>query len=107
MRLKETEREWGIVAEREFKRLSPEYLDQVIAGRKEFSAFAESIVAQGMTDGNFDADLDLQLATSMVFELMKSSHNSRRPRGNLSLEALADSYSLFAIRGLGMADWTP
>ena len=106
MQLKEREREWGIVAEREFMRLSEGYLSEVIAGRKEFSAFVEGIVKQGMAEGDFDAGLDLRLATSMVFELMKSSHLYRRPRGQLSLTELADSYSLFAIRGLGNADWT-
>jgi AcrR family transcriptional regulator len=106
MQLKEREREWGIVAEREFMRLSPTYLSEVIAGRKEFTAFVQGIVKQGMADGDFDAELDLTLATSMVFELMKSSHMYRRPRGGLSLVELADSYSLFAIRGLGHAEWT-
>jgi hypothetical protein len=38
---------------------------------------------------------------------VKSSHLHRRPRGRLGLTELADSYSLFAIRGLGRADWTP
>ena len=107
LRLKETEREWGIVAEREFRRLSPKYLDQVVAGRQEFTEFVTSIVEQGMRDGDFDDDLDLMLATTMVFELLKSSHLSRRPRALLSLDALADAYSLFAIRGLGMSDWRP
>ena len=107
MRLKEREREWGIVAEREFMRLSKGSLSKVIAGRKEFSQFVEGIVEQGIADGDFDADLDLALATSMVFELMKSSHLYRRPRGTLSLVELADSYSTFAIRGLGKADWAP
>jgi AcrR family transcriptional regulator len=107
MRLKEREREWGIVAEREFIRLSPDYLDKVIAGRKDFSTFMEGIVKQGMADGDFDASLDLTLSTSMVFELMKSSHLYRRPRANIGLTELADSYSVFAIHGLGAADWQP
>ncbi len=107
MLLKEREREWGIVAEREFMRLSKDYLDEVIAGRKEFSAFVEGIIKQGMAEGSFDANLDLTLSTNMVFELMKSSHLYRRPRRGPSLTDLADSYSLFAIRGLGHTDWSP
>lgn len=107
MKLKEREREWGIVAEREFMRLSPLYLTEVIAGRKEFSAFVEGIVEQGIADGNFDDDLNLGLATAMVFELMKSSHLYRRPRSGVSLVELADAYSRFVIRGMGAASWTP
>lgn len=107
LRLKETDREWGIVAEREFRRLSPGLLEQVIDGRQEFTTFVQSIIERGMNDGDFDDTLDLALATTMVFVLLKSSHLSRRPRARLSLEALADAYSLFAIRGLGMPDWRP
>jgi len=105
--LKEREREWGIVAEREFMRLSPGYLSEVIAGRREFSGFVEGIVQQGVTDGDFDQSLDITLATSMIFELMKSSHLNRRPRANLGIVELSDSYALFALRGLGAAQWTP
>ncbi|MDG2261679.1 MAG: TetR/AcrR family transcriptional regulator [Actinomycetota bacterium] len=107
MRLKEREREWGIVAEREFMRLSPDYLSQVIAGRKRFSDYVEGIIEQGVADGDFDASLDVTLASAMVFELMKSSHTYRRPRGQLGLLELADSYSLFTMRGLGASSWTP
>ena len=82
-------------------------LDKVIAGRKDFSTFVEGIVKQGMADGDFDASLDLTLSTSMVFELMKSSHLYRRPRANIGLTELADSYSVFAIHGLGAANWQP
>lgn len=107
MQLKAREREWGIVAEREFARLNREYLAKVIAGRREFSDFVEAIVAQGIRDGDFDKSLNQALASSMVFELMKASHLSRRPRGAEGLVTLSDSYALFIMRGLGAAEWRP
>lgn len=107
LQLRETEREWGIVAEREFLRLSPEFLLQVIAGRRQFSSFVESLVRQGVEEGFFDPNLDIRLSTSMVFELMKSSHLYGRPQRNVAVVDLADSYSRFVMRGLGCAAWQP
>lgn len=101
MSLKEREREWGLVAEREFTRLSPEPLAKVKAGRKEFSSFVEGIVKQGVAAGDFDTRLDEPLASTMVFELIKSSHLSRRPRTKSEIREIADAYADFAIRGLG------
>lgn len=103
--LKQQQREWGVVAEREFKRLSPAYLATVIAGRKEFEAFVHGIIEQGMNDGVFDRRISLPLATNMVFELMKSSHQQRQPGSRHGVVELADAYSLLVIRGLGHSDW--
>lgn len=105
MELKERQREWGIVAEREFARLSPAYLSKVISGRKEFSAFVERIIAQGIDEGDFDSRISQPLATNMVFELMKSSHTHRRPGPRAALVEFADAYSTLLIRGLGKSDW--
>lgn len=107
MLLKERQREWGIVAEREFTRLSADYLKQVIAGRRTFSTFVEGIIQQGIADGDFDDRIDLPLATNMVFELMKSSHRHRLPGTKAGITEFADSYTLLLVRGLGKADWVP
>lgn len=105
MELKERQREWGIVAEREFMRLSPEYLGKVIKGRKAFSEFVERIIAQGVREGHFDDRIPVPLATNMVFELMKSSHLHRRPGQRAALVELSDAYATLLIRGLGDAEW--
>jgi len=57
--------------------------------------------------GDFESHLDVSLASGMVFELMKSSHLYRRPRANLDVVDLADTYAAFAIRGLGDCMWQP
>lgn len=103
--MKEQQREWGIVAEREFTRLSEAYLAEVIKGRRTFSKFVEGIISQGMDDGDFDDRISLPLATNMVFELMKSSHLHRVPGSRAAVTEMADSYALILIRGLGKADW--
>ncbi len=105
MELKERQREWGIVAEREFMRLSPEYLGKVITGRKAFSAFVEGIIVQGVEEGDFDDRIPVPLATNMVFELMKSSHLHRRPGQRSALKELSDAYATLLIRGLGDGAW--
>lgn len=107
MNLKAREREWGIVAEREFMRLSPEYLSKVIAGRKQFSSFVEGIIEQGMNEGDFDRRISLPLATNMVFALLHAGHGHRRPAPRAALVEQADAYALLIIRGLGKADWQP
>ncbi|MDA3039447.1 MAG: TetR/AcrR family transcriptional regulator [Actinomycetota bacterium] len=103
--LKERHREWGIVAEREFTRLSAPYLTKVIVGRRTFNNFVEQIISQGRDDGDLDDRIPLQLATNMVFEVMKSSHVNRPTGSRADITKFADAYSLLLIRGLGKADW--
>lgn len=105
MLLKDQQREWGVVAEREFTRLSPVYLKKVVAGRRTFSEFVKGIVDQGVEEGDFDDRIQRPLATNMVFELMKSSHLYRRVGTVAEVTEHADAYSLLLIRGLGNADW--
>lgn len=105
--LSNRDREWGIVAEREFSRLSPDHLARVIANRKTFSSFVEDIVKQGIAEGDFDPTLDLGLATDQVFALLKSSHQHRRPLASAAVDDVADAYAQFLIRGLGVATWKP
>jgi TetR/AcrR family transcriptional regulator, cholesterol catabolism regulator len=99
--LKNAEREWMIVAEREFMRLDQRRLKQVKANRRKMSDFVENLVRRGIEEGSFDPGLGVDLARDMVFELMKSSHLYRRPRSGADLDDLADRYATFALRGLG------
>ncbi len=101
MQLKERERDWLIVAEREFQRLTTDRLDAVKANRRRISTFVEEIIAQGVAEGTFDATLDVSQCAAMVFELMKSSHLHRRPNSRLSLADHSAAYADFALRGLG------
>jgi AcrR family transcriptional regulator len=105
MQLQEQHREWGIVAEAEFKRLSPEYLKKVMEGRRRFGSFVEGIIQQGVNDGDFDNAIGVPLATAMVFELVKSGL-THRPTGSVSaISEYADAYVTLLVRGLGKADW--
>jgi AcrR family transcriptional regulator len=105
MTLSAKDREWGLVAEREFRRLSPRRLRAVIAKRDVFSGFVKEIVATGVDDGFFDPDVDLSVATTAIFELMLSSHQWHRPTGPLTLRDVGDWYATFVIRGLGGPNW--
>lgn len=107
MQLRERQREWGVVAEREFRRLSPAYLAKVIEGRNQFTAFVDGILRQGMDDGDFDRSISLPIASNMVFELMHSAHLQRRPGTRLAVAEFADAYALLLNRGLGCAGWVP
>jgi TetR/AcrR family transcriptional regulator, cholesterol catabolism regulator len=100
------DREWSLVAEREFRRLSSRRLRAVIAKRDIFSGFVKGIIAQGVEEGFFDPEVDLSVATTAVFELMLSSHQWHRATGPLTLSDVGDWYATFVIRGLGGPDWS-
>src|SRR5205085_12583828 len=90
MALTSKEREWGLVAEREFARLSPRRLKIVIGRRDQYSDFVKEILAQGVREGAFDPTVDMSVATTAIFELMISSRQWHRPTGRLSLLDIGD-----------------
>jgi TetR/AcrR family transcriptional regulator, cholesterol catabolism regulator len=106
MALTAKEREWGLVAEREFSRLSPRRLKIVIGRRDQYSDFVKEILAQGVREGAFDPGVDISVATTAIFELMISSRQWHRPTGRLSLLDIGDWYATFVVRGLGGPRWS-
>ena len=105
MALTSREREWGLVAEREFMRLSRRRLRRVIERRDELSGHVKDIIRQGIDEGAFDPTTDESVGAAAIFELMKTSHLWHRPSGPLSMAELGDWYATFAIRGLGGPRW--
>ena len=105
MALTSREREWGLVAEREFMRLSRRRLRRVIERRDELSGYVKDIIRQGIGEGAFDPTTDESVGAAAIFELMKTSHLWHRPSGPLSMAELGDWYATFAIRGLGGPRW--
>jgi len=105
MQLQDQHREWGIVAEAEFKRLSPDYLAKVIEGRRRFGGFVEEILRQGVKEGDFDKAIEIPLANAMVFELVKSALQHRPAASPNAISDYADAYVTLLVRGLGKADW--
>jgi TetR/AcrR family transcriptional regulator, cholesterol catabolism regulator len=105
MALTSREREWGLVAEREFMRLSKRRLKRVIERRDELSRHVKDIIRQGIDEGAFDPTTDESVAAAAIFELMKTSHLWHRPSGPLTMAELGDWYATFAIRGLGGPRW--
>ena len=105
MALTSREREWGLVAEREFMRLSRRRLRRVIERRDELSGYVKDIIRQGIDEGAFDPTTDESVGAAAIFELMKTSHLWHRPSGPLSMAELGDWYATFAIRGLGGPRW--
>jgi AcrR family transcriptional regulator len=101
MALTAQEREWGLVAEREFTRLSKPRLRHVITRRDTFSEYVKAIIRQGIDEGAFDAATDESVAATAIFELMKTSHLWHRPSGPMTMAELGEWYATFAIRGLG------
>jgi TetR/AcrR family transcriptional regulator, cholesterol catabolism regulator len=105
MALTSRQREWGLVAEREFMRLSKRRLKRVIERRDEFTSYVKDIIRQGIAEGAFDPSTDESVGATAIFELMKTSHLWHRPSGPLTMAELGDWYATFAIRGLGGPRW--
>jgi AcrR family transcriptional regulator len=105
MGLSARSREWNLVAEREFTRLSQPNLRAVIDRRDRLNDFLKSIIQAGIEEGAFDPTTDLSVAAAAIFELMRSSHAWHRPGGRLSWQDVGSWYATFAIRGLGGPDW--
>jgi TetR/AcrR family transcriptional regulator, cholesterol catabolism regulator len=103
--LSSKERNWGEVGESSFHRLSDPRLKVVIERRDEFSDYVKSIIKQGITEGAFDPDVDVSLATIAVFELLRSTREWHQPSGRLSKASVAEWYAQFIVRGLGGPDF--
>ena len=92
----------GVVAEREFRSLSPQRLSTVRPMRDACNAFVRTIIEQGMTDGDFDASLDATVSVNNIFFLLNNTHRWYRPTGRLSYDQMMDWYKTFILRGLGV-----
>lgn len=98
-------REWNLVAEREFNRLSTTNLQVIIQRRDRLNSFVKGVIQSGIDEGAFDPDVDVPVAAVAVFELMRSTHQWHRKGGRLSWHDLGDWYATFVIRGLGGPKW--
>lgn len=91
---------WNIVAEREFERLTVRNLHSVIERRDKMSTHVKDILRQGVNEGAFDPDTDISVATTAIFELLKTTRHWHRPSGRLSWSELGEWYVNFILKGL-------
>ena len=102
----EQQRVWNIVAERDFRKLSPRRLKTVIDRRDKFGDFVKAIIEDGVKQGHFDPSVDVSVAANTIFELMNTSRMWYQPTGRMSLAEIGEWYATFVIRGLGGPEWS-
>jgi TetR/AcrR family transcriptional regulator, cholesterol catabolism regulator len=90
-----------IAAEREYRQLSSERLEGVVALRRRLPSLLESILEQGATDGSFDPDINVPVAAKNIAAVLNDLYVWYNPRGTSSIQELTDWHTAFFLRGLG------
>lgn len=84
----------------EWKHLSPDAYARVTAWRDTTEAFYRGLVAQGMREGVFRADLDVKMTANLILSAVNWAYTWYRPGGRLSPREVADRYSGLLLDGL-------
>jgi hypothetical protein len=90
-----------IAAEREYRHLSPERLEEVVALRRRIHALLETILEGGVEDGSIESTV-IPVAVMNIAIMLSSVHAWYRPSGPCTLDELADWHVTFILRGLGV-----
>ena len=85
--------------ERGAKALSPGRRAEVIEVNRNLIRFVRSIIEQGIRDGDFDADVDVSVATNSLMELLSTTRYWVRT-DRTSYADVGDWYARITLRGL-------
>jgi AcrR family transcriptional regulator len=97
----ETKNPAFIASEREYRQLSPDRLEKVVALRRRLPSLLESILEQGAQDGSFDPDINVPVAAKNIAAVLNDLYVWYNPLGSSSIQALRDWHISFFLRGLG------
>ncbi|GAB25232.1 putative TetR family transcriptional regulator [Gordonia polyisoprenivorans NBRC 16320 = JCM 10675] len=85
----------------EAKRLAPQDRFSYIGDRnEEFRGLWHSVLARGVADGEFRADLDVELVYRFLRDTVWVAVRWYRPGGSLSVEQIADQYLSVVLDGI-------
>lgn len=84
----------------EWKHLSPGAYARVTAWRDTTEAFYRGLVAQGVREGVFRADLDVKMTANLILSAVNWAYTWYRPGGRLSPREVADRYAGLLLDGL-------
>lgn len=84
----------------EWKHLSAEPYAQVVAWRDTIDIFYRDLVAQGVRDGTFRADLDVRAAANLILSAVNWSYTWFHPGGRLSPRDVAEQFADMLLSGL-------
>jgi len=84
----------------EWRRLEGAALDEVKGLRGEYEAAWRELVAAGVCDGSFRADVDVRFAARLLLSAANWAYQWFDPRGPLSADEVADRFTDIAIEGI-------
>jgi TetR/AcrR family transcriptional regulator, cholesterol catabolism regulator len=90
----------GELTRRDFIFLDPEHLAAINASRHQIDLMLKRILHQGITEGVFDPDMDVSVATNGILSLMNGTNLWRRPTGRRSSQEIADWYKTLLTDGI-------
>jgi AcrR family transcriptional regulator len=89
-----------VVVERDRKYLSPEHRAQVDAMRCQLRNHVGGIISEGIAQGDFDADVDIDMATSSLFALLSTTSEWARATDARAWESIGEWYSRLFLSAL-------
>jgi TetR/AcrR family transcriptional regulator, cholesterol catabolism regulator len=90
-----------IAVEREYRQLSSDRLERVVALRRRLPSLLESILVQGSVDGSFDPEINVSVAAKNISAVLNDLYVWYSPLGSSSIQSLTDWHISFILQGLG------
>ena len=84
----------------DFRSLSPERREIIVAERDLYDKHLRSLLAAGQRDGSVCPDLDPKLTSIEILGMMNWIYHWYRPNGDLSVSTLAGSMADFVVAGI-------
>jgi AcrR family transcriptional regulator len=99
--LEDTQSTALVVVERDREYLAPEHQEQVDVMRAQLRNHVSGIIRDGIASGDFDATVDVDVATSSLFALMNTTSEWAQP-GQAPWNDIAEWYVRLFLRALTM-----
>jgi AcrR family transcriptional regulator len=87
------------IANSELRGLTPEHYQHIVALRDEYEQIIQDIIREGCTQGLFVGG-DFKILSYAVLTLCNAGAIWFKPEGRLPVDAIADIYAAFVLRGL-------
>jgi AcrR family transcriptional regulator len=87
------------IANSELRGLTPEHYQQIVRKRDEYEQIFQRIIREGIAAGVFAA-ADDKILSYAILTLCNGGAIWFKPRGRMSMDAIAEIYENFVLRGL-------
>jgi AcrR family transcriptional regulator len=94
------------IANSELRGLTREHYRDIVQKRDEYEQIFQQIIREGCDAGVF-ADVDVKILSYAILTLCNAGAIWFKPRGRMSVEAIAAIYETFVLSGLKRGRWDP